>query len=91
MGVLPNQLAYIRDRHVDFVVAQPYFQWGYRTIERIVLRLTLNRQPPEPIEFAPIEIVNASNIDSYGKVMENWLTKKDRAESESEYVIPRPH
>jgi len=50
MGVLPNQVAYIQDRHVDLVIAQPYFQWGYRTVERIVLKAALNRRPPAPIE-----------------------------------------
>lgn len=91
MGLLPTQLAPIRDRHVDLVVAQPYFQWGYRAVERIILKAAVNRRPPEPIESAPLEVITSSNVNNYGKLMSTWLTKKDEAENKSEYVVPRPH
>ena len=77
VGLLPDQLEYIRTRYVDLAVAQPYYQWGYRTAERIILKAAVNRKPSEPVEYAPIQIVSFKSVGSYGKIMENWLTRQD--------------
>ncbi len=77
VGMLPDQLEYIRNRYVTLAIAQPYWQWGYRTAERIILKAALNRKPPEPVEYAPVQTVTYKTAGTYGKLIENWLTRDD--------------
>lgn len=79
VGLLPDQLEYIRNRYVYLAVAQPYFQWGYRTTERIILKAAMSRNPPAPVEYAPMQTVSFKNAGSYGKIIQNWLTRADAA------------
>lgn len=73
VGILPNQTACVKDGHVDLVIAQPYFQWGFRPVERLVYKISLSRNPPNPVEYAPIVTVTGANIAHYEKyTMGTW-------------------
>ena len=75
VGILPNQLDYLRTGYVQMVVAQPFYDWGYHTVELLVLRLSLNRKPATPIEYAAITAVTPDNVGDYAKRMTGWDLK----------------
>ena len=75
VGLLGDQTRGLHDGHVQMVVSQPFYQWGYRTVERLCLRIVLNRKPAEPMEFASLVLVTPANVGEFERQAAEWVAK----------------
>lgn len=76
VDALPAQLNYIRSGHVQKLLAQQCYQWGYRSIELLLDKVHFKRQPASVKEISPLVPVDLSNVEAYAKNWEKWLPKR---------------
>jgi ribose transport system substrate-binding protein len=75
VDALPPQLAYIRSGHVPVLLAQQCYEWGKRSVELIVDRIVLKKNPPSQREVSALIPVNRENVDAFEKNWDVWLRK----------------
>ncbi|HTI69432.1 MAG TPA: substrate-binding domain-containing protein [Candidatus Limnocylindria bacterium] len=75
VDALPAQLGYIRSGHVQVLLAQQCYQWGYRSVEHLLNKVHFKKDPAAVKDVSPLERIDRSNVDSYGKNWEKWLPK----------------
>ena len=75
VDALPAQLAYIRSGHVPVLLAQQCYEWGKRSVELLVDKIVLKKNPPEQKEISPLIPVTKDNVDAYAKNWATWLPK----------------
>ena len=73
VDALPAQLEYIRSGHVPILLAQQCYQWGYRSVELLVDKVLLGKDPATVKEVSPLIPVTADNVDQYAKNWDTWL------------------
>ncbi len=68
---LPAQLDYIEKGVAPVLLAQPTYQWGYVSVEKIVDKLVLNKEVPV---INPMELVRVSkeNLNEWAKQLKDW-------------------
>ena len=76
VDALPAQLNYIRSGHVQKLLAQQCYQWGYRSMELLLDKVHFKRDPKAVKEISALVPVDRSNVDAYAKNWEKWLPKK---------------
>jgi len=75
VDALPAQLAYIRSGHVPVLLGQQCYEWGKRSVELLVDKIVLKKNPPEQKEISPLIPVTKDNVDAYAKNWATWLPK----------------
>lgn len=75
VDALPPQLAYIRSGHVQLLLAQQVYEWGYRSIEHLVNKVHLKKDPAAVKDVSPLVPVAKENVDAFAKNWEKWLPK----------------
>jgi len=75
VDALPICLNYLRSGHVQVLLAQQCYQWGYRSIELLLDRVHFQKNPPAAKEISPLERVAKDNVEAYSKNWEKWLPK----------------
>ncbi|MEO7677731.1 MAG: substrate-binding domain-containing protein [Verrucomicrobiota bacterium] len=75
VDALPPELAYLRSGHVQLLLAQQCFEWGYRSVEHLINKIHLNQNPPSIKDVSPLVPVTKANADDYAKNWEKWLPK----------------
>src|SRR5438132_3370585 len=75
VDALPPQLAYVRSGHVQLLLAQQCFEWGYRSVEHLVNKVHLKKNPQAVVDVSPLTPVSKANVEEYGKNWEKWLPK----------------
>lgn len=75
VDALPPQLAYVRSGHVQLLLSQDVYGYGYHAVERLVERLHLKKAPPQTIENTALTPVTLENVDAFAKNWETWLPK----------------
>jgi ribose transport system substrate-binding protein len=75
VDALPPELAYLRSGHVQLLLAQQCFEWGYRSVEHLVNKVHLKKNPPAVVDVSPLTPVSKANVESYAKNWEKWLPK----------------
>lgn len=75
VDALPAQLNYVRSGHVPVLLAQQCYQWGYRTVELLVEKIVLKKNPPAVKEISALIPVTKDNLDAFAKNWETWLPK----------------
>jgi len=73
VDALPPQLAYLRSGHVQLLLAQQCYQWGYRSVEHLVNKVHLKVNPAAVIDVSPLIPVSAANVDEFAKNWATWL------------------
>lgn len=73
VDALPAQLNYVRSGHVPVLLAQQCYQWGYRSVEHIVNKVVLKKDPPAVVDVSALIPVNKANVDAFAKNWEKWL------------------
>jgi len=72
---LPAQLGYLKTGHVEVLLAQDCYGWGYKSVE-ILLEQIINKQAPAtPKVVDPLTKVTKENVDEYAKNWTKWLAK----------------
>jgi len=75
VDALPPELAYLRSGHVQLLLAQQCFEWGYRSVEHLVNKVHFKKNPPSVVDVSPLTPVSKANVESYAKNWEKWLPK----------------
>ena len=72
---LPKQLDYLKSGHVQALLAQDCYGWGYRGVE-IVLEKLVNKKDPAQINTpAKLTLVTKETAVDFGKSWDKWLKK----------------
>lgn len=75
VDALPAQLNYVRSGHVQKLLAQQCYRWGYRSVELLLDRVHFKKSPKDVREISPLVPVDLSNVEAYAKNWEKWLPK----------------
>jgi ribose transport system substrate-binding protein len=75
VDALPPELAYLRSGHVQLLLAQQCFEWGYRSVEHLLNKVHFKKNPPMVKDVSPLTPVTKANVDEYAKNWEKWLPK----------------
>jgi len=72
---LPPELAYVRSKHVQLLLSQDAYGYGYNSVARMIERIHLKKKVPGPIENTPLTPVTLQNVDAFAKNWDKWLAK----------------
>jgi ribose transport system substrate-binding protein len=75
VDALPAQLNYLRSGHVQALLAQQCYQWGYRCVALLLDKVHFRKDPPAVKEVSPLERITRDNVEAYAKNWEKWLPK----------------
>lgn len=75
VDALPPQLAYLRSGHVQMLLAQQVYEWGYRSVEHLINKLHFHKDPGVLHDVSPLIPVTKENVESFAKNWEKWLPK----------------
>lgn len=75
VDALPPQLAYLRSGHVQVLLAQQVYEWGYRSVEHLVNKVHLKKNPSVLHDVSPLVPVTKENVDEFAKNWDKWLPK----------------
>lgn len=75
VDALPPQLAYLRSGHVQILLAQQVYEWGYRSVEHLINKIHLKKNPAAVFDVSPLISVTKENVDEFAKNWEKWLPK----------------
>lgn len=75
VDALPAQLKYVESGHVEMLLAQDCYGWGYRSIEILLDKLVKNTPPPSDRVIDPLTPVTRANASDFGKNWAKWLGK----------------
>ena len=75
VDALPPQLAYLRSGHVQMLLAQQCFEWGHRSVEHLINKLHLKKDPQSVKDVSPLVPVTRENVDEFARNWEKWLPK----------------
>ena len=72
---LPAQLSYVRSGHVDTLLAQDCYGWGYKTVSIVLDKVVNNQDPFSPLVIDPLTPVTKENVEEWSKNWDKWLPK----------------
>jgi ribose transport system substrate-binding protein len=75
VDALPAQLHYLRSGHVQVLLAQQVFEWGYRSVEHLINKVHLKKDPASKRDVSELVRVTRENVDEFAKNWEKWLPK----------------
>lgn len=75
VDALPPQLDYVRSGHVQMLLSQPVYDYGYRAVEHLVNKVHFRRNPASPIDVTPLTPVTRDNVDDFARNWEKWAPK----------------
>lgn len=75
VDALPAQLAYLKSGHVQLLLAQQVFEWGYRSVEHIINKVHFKKDPASVRDISQLVPVTKENLDEFSKNWEKWLPK----------------
>jgi len=75
VDALPPQLAYLRSGHVQLLLAQQVYEWGHRSVEHLINKIHLKKDPASVKDVSPLVPVTRENVDAFAKNWEKWLPK----------------
>ncbi len=75
VDALPAELQYLRSGHVQVLLAQQCFEWGYRSVEHLINKIHLKKDPAAVKDVSPLVRVTQENVDAFAKNWEKWLPK----------------
>jgi ribose transport system substrate-binding protein len=75
VDALPAQLGYLRSGHVQILLAQKVYEWGYRSTEHLINKIYLKKNPPAVKDVSTLVPVTKANVDAFAKNWDKWLPK----------------
>ena len=75
VDAMPPQLPYVRSGHVQLLLGQDVYGYGYRSVERLIDKLHFKKDPAKVDEASPLVAVTKANVEAYAKNWEKWLPK----------------
>src|SRR6266700_5606606 len=75
VDALPPELAYLRSGHVQLLLAQQVYEWGYRSVEHLINKIHLKKDPASVKDVSALVPVTKETADEFAKNWEKWLPK----------------
>ncbi len=75
VDALPPELDYVRSGHVQMLLSQDVYHYGYQAVEILVEKLHLKQSPTQPIRNLPLTPVTKDNVEAFAKNWETWLPR----------------
>src|SRR6058998_901254 len=75
VDALPPQLAYLRSGHVQLLLAQQVYEWGYRSVEHLINKIHLKKDPTTVKDVSALVPVTRETADEFARNWEKWLPK----------------
>src|SRR6266436_931810 len=75
VDALPPELAYLRSGHVQLLLAQQVYEWGYRSVEHLINKIHLKKDPSTVRDVSALVPVTKETADEFAKNWEKWLPK----------------
>jgi len=75
VDALPPELVYVRSGHVQVLLSQDVYGYGYRAVEILVEKIHLKKNPATVVENSRLTEVTGENVDAFAKNWEKWLPK----------------
>ena len=75
VDALPPELAYLRSGHVQLLLAQQVYEWGYRSVEHLINKIHLRKNPSSVKDVSALIPVTRENVDEFARNWEKWLPK----------------
>jgi ribose transport system substrate-binding protein len=75
VDALPAQLPYLEDGHVQLLLAQDCYGWGYKSVQILLDKIVKNQNPPQERVIDPLTPVTKETAAEFGKNWEKWLGK----------------
>jgi ribose transport system substrate-binding protein len=75
VDALPAQLGYLEDGHVQLLLAQDCYGWGYKSVEILLDKIVKNQNPPQERVIDPLTPVTKETATEFGKKWQKWLGK----------------
>jgi ribose transport system substrate-binding protein len=75
VGALPPELAYLRSGHVQLLLAQQVYEWGYRSTEHLINKIHLKKNPGSVKDISALVPVTKENVDAFAENWKKWLPK----------------
>jgi len=75
VDALPPQLPYLRSGHVQMLLAQQVYEWGHRSVEHLINKLHLKKNPTVLHDVSPLVPITKENVDAFAKNWDKWLPK----------------
>ena len=76
VDALPAELNYLRDGHVQVLLAQDCYGWGSRSVETLLEKIVRQQSPAQATRIDPLTRVTRDNVDAYAKNWDRWLGRK---------------
>ncbi|MEW6307220.1 MAG: substrate-binding domain-containing protein [Verrucomicrobiota bacterium] len=75
VDALPQQLHYVRSGHVQLLLSQDVYGYGYKSVEHLINKLHFKKNPANAVDNTPLTVVNKANVEVFAKNWEKWLPK----------------
>jgi ribose transport system substrate-binding protein len=75
VDALPPELAYVKSGHVQLLLSQDVYGYGYRGIEHLIKKVHLKKDPVRAMDNTPLTRVTKDNVEQFGRNWEKWLPK----------------
>jgi len=75
VDALPAELGYLRDGHVQVLLAQQVYEWGTESVKMLYDKAANHKDPPSSFVKADLIPVTKANVDEFAKNWEKWLPK----------------
>jgi len=75
VDALPAELQYLRSGHVQVLLAQQVFEWGYRSVEHLINKIHFKKDPAQVKDVSELVRVTKENVAEFSKNWEKWLPK----------------
>jgi ribose transport system substrate-binding protein len=75
VDALPPQLGYLKDGHVQLLLAQDCYGWGYKSVQILLDKVVKGKNPDSPKVIDPLTPVTKETADEFGKKWDKWLGK----------------
>ncbi len=76
VDALPQQLKYVRSGHVEMLLGQDVYNYGYRSVEHIINKVHFKKNPPAIIDNTKLMPVGKANVEAFALIWKKWLPKK---------------
>ena len=76
VDALPAELNYVRDGHVQVLLAQDCYGWGSKSVETLLEKIVKQQPPAQAVMIDPLTRVTRDNVDAYARNWDKWLGRK---------------
>jgi ribose transport system substrate-binding protein len=76
VDALPQELRYVRSGHVQLLLSQDVYGYGYQSVEILINKLLLKKDPASAIDNTELTEVTVKNLAAFEKNWDKWLPRK---------------